>query len=519
MKIFICLAFLALGCNARESIPPATPQILNSSQPQQGEKLCLISDYVSDPTNATAGIQAAVDSCSSTSDGGTVMFDVPKTNYSTGSIQISGSNIHIQLSDTVGLLAGINREDYPGPQPFWYLLNFNDCHNCSLSGAGTIDGQARRYITGYKFDRAVVTDFKDPSCFNPWECRPRMLGIVNCTEVVVSGGISILDPIYWTVHVIGSKKVSLRDLTILGDWQVFNNDGIDIDSSEDVDIVGCHIDTADDAVCIKTTLRDTPASRIRVQDCRLRSRACAIKIGSESVADMNDMVFENIEIYNTHRGLGIQLRDQGDVSNVLYKNISATLQHDDYSWWGVSEALYVTAEPRFKGREVGFVSNITFEDLRFKSENGIFIDGGNLPSPALSIFNMLEETRATAVELPVEPHVVGVQITNLDLILRNKTSFEGGYQDYRPSEARDVQRSGGTAALWIEGAQNIGLEDVVIKYAAPKREDWTEVVHIEDSVDDVEMKGCYFGGIPFDIEEEKKIEIEEEKSGGGVYEF
>jgi hypothetical protein len=497
MDIFVVFVFLALGCNARESIPFATtttgtppPQTWTSSQPRRGEKLCLISDYVSDPTNATAGIQAAVDSCSSSEDGGTVIFDVPNTNYSTGSIQISGSNIHIHVSGTVSLLAGIYREDYPGPQPYWYLLNFKDCHGCSLRGNGIIDGQARRYITGYLFDRAILRDFKDPSCFNPWECRPRMLGIVNSTEIVVSGSIKIVDPIYWTVHIIGSKKVSVKDLTILGDWQVFNNDGIDVDSSEDVDIVGCHIDTADDAVCIKTTLRDTPTSRVRVRDCTLRSRAAAIKIGSESVSDLNDMIFENIEIYNTHRGLGIQLRDQGDVSNIVFKNISASLQHEEYSWWGASEVVYVTAEPRFKGRKVGFVRNVTFEDIKVKSENGIFIDGGNLPSPSSSVKNLL--LQETTKETAIEPHVVGIKITHLDLIL---------------------------LLLWIEGAENILLRDVVVKYAGgPKREEWTEVVHIEDSVDGVEMKGCYFGGMLIEKLRPKKFEIKKEGKSG-VEEF
>jgi polygalacturonase len=472
---------------------------------------CLISDFVPDPAHATAGIQAAVNRCSSTPSGGTVIFDVSNINYSTGSIFITGSNIHVNIpSETVRLLAGIYKEDYPGPQKYWYVLNFNECHNCSLSGAGIIDGRARDYITGYLFDRAVLRNFKDKSCFNPWECRPRMLGIVNSTDVAVSGSIQIVDPIYWTVHVIGSKKVQLQGLKIQGQWQVFNNDGIDIDSSEDVDIVGCHIDTADDALCIKTTLRNTPMARLSVKNCKLRSRAAAIKIGSESVSDLSDMVFENIDVYNSHRGLAIQLRDKGNVSNVLFKNISASLHHEELAWWGASEILYVTAEPRFKGRKVGYVRNITFQDITAESENGVFIDGGRLPKEAVvSSYSSLP--KSTARSLPVktqgvqttnvvkDPHVIGVRISNVDLLLRNATSFQGGYQDYRPSQERGVQFSGGTAAVWVEGARNILLEDVNVRYVPPKRSDWTEVIHIdEDSVENLEFEGCSFGQRPSD---------------------
>lgn len=38
------------------------------------------------------------------------------------------------------------REDYGPAQPDWYLLQFKNCTNCSLSGGGTIDGRGRRWV-------------------------------------------------------------------------------------------------------------------------------------------------------------------------------------------------------------------------------------------------------------------------------------------------------------------------------------------------------------------------------------
>lgn len=40
------------------------------------------------------------------------------------------------------------RSDYPGGQEDWYLLRFDRCSKCSLSGDGTIDGAARKWVLG-----------------------------------------------------------------------------------------------------------------------------------------------------------------------------------------------------------------------------------------------------------------------------------------------------------------------------------------------------------------------------------
>ena len=250
MRLILLFAVLATAWGGRPTSSSSQPLASNVTK-----RTCLISNYVSNPSNATSGIQAAVTACSS---GGEVIFDVPNTNYSTGSILVTGFDVHIKMPPTVTLLAGTQRQDYPGPQSAWYLLHFRNCTRCSVAG-GVIDSQARLYVTDQVFDRKNVRNFRDSSCIKAWECRPRMLGVVNSINVTITDNLKILDPIYWTVHIIGSKQVFVKDLVIKGDWQVFNNDGIDIDSSEDVEITGCDIDIGDDAVCVKTTLPGVPA--------------------------------------------------------------------------------------------------------------------------------------------------------------------------------------------------------------------------------------------------------------------
>ncbi len=71
--------------------------------------------------------------------------------------------------------------------------------------------------------------------------------------------------------------------------------GIDIDGSTDVEIAGCRIRTADDAICLKTTHPGHPTERVRVAGCSLKSRSSAVKLGSESRAGFRDISFRNLK--------------------------------------------------------------------------------------------------------------------------------------------------------------------------------------------------------------------------------
>lgn len=74
------------------------------------------------------------------------------------------------------------------------------------------------------------------------------------------------------------------------------------------------------------------------------------QIGTESLADFKTLVFQNIRIVDSHRGMAIQLRDGGAIDDVLFSNITLTTrQYTGRDWlaeWGEAEPIYVTALPR-----------------------------------------------------------------------------------------------------------------------------------------------------------------------------
>lgn len=71
-----------------------------------------------------------------------------------------------------------------------------------------------------------------------------------------------------------------------------------------------------------------------------------MQIGTESRANFRNIVFQHNKIIQSHRGLSIQLRDDGSVSDVLFSNIKMSLQQYVGDEWGGSEPIYLTALPR-----------------------------------------------------------------------------------------------------------------------------------------------------------------------------
>lgn len=146
-------------------------------------------------------------------------------------------------------------------------------------------------------DRKNVTNWHDPSCNNWKQCRPRLLGVSNSSYITLSN-LHIIDSVFWTTHIINSSYVTLTDLYIRGDYNIPNNDGIDVDSSVNVVIKNVDIETADDAICIKTTYAGMPTKNVLVSGGRVSSRSAAIKFGSETHADIHNITIENIEVRN-----------------------------------------------------------------------------------------------------------------------------------------------------------------------------------------------------------------------------
>jgi len=300
--------------------------------------------------------------------------------------------VELHLETTATLLCNPDESIYQlsafgqnrGEGMLWLYADGAD--NLSITGRGTIHGNGIRFMGAELSDSYELKPLADPT-FDP---RPHVLTLTDCRNVLIRD-VTIREGAYWTVHLVGCDGAVIDGLQLLNNLKIRNGDGIDLDHSRNVRIANCHITSGDDCICLKNR-RETeqygPCHDIVVTNCTMSSRSCAIKIGSENMDSIYNVLFDNCIITASNRGLGIQNRDEGTVTNVVFSNIHMDLRLWSDVWWGKAEPIYVTSYPRANGNHkdanwrfpkgetvgrCGNVSHIYFNNITATSENGCFI--------------------------------------------------------------------------------------------------------------------------------------------------
>ena len=372
-------------------------------------------------------IQQAIDECSANG-GGTVLLPANHT-FMSGPLCLK-SNVNLHLEATAVLLANPDEGIYKlsafgenrGEGMMWIYANGAD--NISITGKGTIHGNGIAFM-GKELDDSY--ELKPVTTFDP---RPHVLTLTDVKNLTIRD-ITIRDGAYWTVHLIGCDGAVIDGISLLNNLKIRNGDGIDLDHSRNVRISNCHITSGDDCICLKNRREFEqygPCHGITVTNCVMTSRSCAIKIGSENMDSIYNVVFDNCVITRSNRGLGIQNRDEGTVTDVVFSNIIMDCQLWSDVWWGKAEPIYVTSYPRANGNHkdanwrfpkgetvgrCGEVSRIYFNNIVANSENGCFVGGD------------------------IEGKVNNVHFSNVRLVRKKVTAYEGGAIDLRP--CRDTQ--------------------------------------------------------------------------------
>lgn len=372
-------------------------------------------------------IQQAIDECSANG-GGTVLLPANHT-FMSGPLCLK-SNVDLHLEATAVLLANPDEGIYKlsafgenrGEGMMWIYANGAD--NISITGKGTIHGNGIAFM-GKELDDSY--ELKPVTTFDP---RPHVLTLTDVKNLTIRD-ITIRDGAYWTVHLIGCDGAVIDGISLLNNLKIRNGDGIDLDHSRNVRISNCHITSGDDCICLKNRREFEqygPCHDITVTNCVMTSRSCAIKIGSENMDSIYNVVFDNCVITRSNRGLGIQNRDEGTVTDVMFSNIIMDCQLWSDVWWGKAEPIYVTSYPRANGNHkdanwrfpkgetvgrCGEVSRIYFNNIVANSENGCFVGGD------------------------IAGKVNNVHFSNVRLVRKKVTAYEGGAIDLRP--CRDTQ--------------------------------------------------------------------------------
>ena len=216
--------------------------------------------------NDCIAIQSAIDKAEENG-GGTVVLTSGKT-YFSDSIRMK-KNVELHLQKGSRLKATDNIEGYIRPcnmindpktalignpvtgKPSFVFIYGYEADGCTISGEGTIDANGHAFVE--RKDRYYVT-----GNFYP---RPTVIYIEKSNNITFKD-VTIVDAPFWTLHPAGCDDVLISHIRILNNLDVANSDGIDPDHCTNVRILGCHIECADDCICLKREMRNTVPAKI-----------------------------------------------------------------------------------------------------------------------------------------------------------------------------------------------------------------------------------------------------------------
>lgn len=278
-------------------------------------------------TLCSYAIQGAIDACGEAGGGKVV---VPAGVYLTGTLYLR-SHVNLHLEQGAVLLASTNMSDYNAPDAFpqnhanaregsngRHLIIGLKIEDVRLSGSGVIDGNGPRIFGEL------------PSGQEKWGFvqRPgQMLVFCECRDVTIRD-LALRDSTYWNLFIHGCENVVINNLRIGNHPATPNGDGIDIDSSRNVLVNDCIIDTGDDCITLRGNWerlkRKSPCENIRVSNCILRSTANAVRVGVGSGVIRNCVV--SGLIISGRNGLCLESRyldyhEGVEIRNIRFDNI------------------------------------------------------------------------------------------------------------------------------------------------------------------------------------------------------
>jgi polygalacturonase len=407
----------------------------------------------------SAAIQHAIDEAAAYS--GKAQVLIPGGHkFLIGTLQLKGS-IDFHLADNAQLIASTRREDYLGglggsadadamASAAGALIVAQKAQGLKITGTGNLQGRAREFMLRHDDAGGIWV----PSAF-----RPKMFVLTACQDLEVRD-ITFAEAPNWGLHLLGCDRVLVDNVKVRNLLDVPNCDGIDPDHSRNVEIRNCNLVCGDDGVVIKCSRQAIdygPAANIHVHDCVIETQDAGLKIGTDTTSDIHDITFERCQIKTSSRGLCIQLRDEGTISNITYKDITFNSRYFSDPWWGRGEAISFTAIPRTPGGKIGTLRDIMVSNVTGTAENSIRVRG----------------TEAS--------HVRNVTFDRVAVTLNRTTQFKGALYDNRPTKSIPDIEPHDTPGFSIEHADNVTLRNCKVAWGANRPESFSYAVEAVDA--------------------------------------
>ncbi|MBI5387527.1 MAG: right-handed parallel beta-helix repeat-containing protein [Verrucomicrobia bacterium] len=392
MKPFVLLklatlALLAVVPDARSQPHVSGPAIFN------------VKDYAATgrkADDARPAIQRAIDACA-VAGGGIVR--VPPGDYTAGTLHLR-SQVQFEIQAGATVFASLDPKAYEfGQVPSKAALFFGeDLENVSISGAGTVDGQAeyewREDDFEHAFDhktqmqamgKSLMRSF--PKGFPQRQVFPHLVWLGRSRNVQISGLKFVRSP-SWTLALYACERAVFEHLDIRSSLkEAVWADGIDLDGCKEVSVSHCTIETGDDCIVFISAEAWGPAlpcENITVRHCRLSSASAGVKFSEGNKAGIRGVVVRDTVLTNVNRGFVFSTTLGGSISDVLLAHLTIDCRRFDWFWAGDGQPFHFritrlsefNKEPLKPGEPPpGAIRNVTIRDVRARAAGSSLIHG------------------------------------------------------------------------------------------------------------------------------------------------
>ena len=153
------------------------------------------------------------------------------------------------------------------------------------------------------------------------------------------------------------------------------------------------------------------------------------------------------------------MRAQCSSEHILFSNLNIeTRMFSKEHWWGSAEPICITAVKRREDTDLGFVKNVTFQNINCVSENGIMIYGDELAGHGHNIENITFE--------------------NVRVRMVKKTDWPKDIHDLRPTYEHPMV-NGPMAVVYARYAQGVQFHNLSYEIEKPVKEYMEKEYNVE----------------------------------------
>ncbi|HLX95555.1 MAG TPA: glycoside hydrolase family 28 protein [Verrucomicrobiae bacterium] len=432
-------------------------------------------------TDSTGAIRSAIQAASAAG-GGTVY--VPAGNYVTGPIELADNLVlHLDAGATLRFPA-MRLPFTPGreqgiecltPVP---LIGGRNLHNVTITGRGVLTTDNAAWLKLMPRINSSETDIgtafgtnwehllqelelKTPAPAEDYqraapELRPSFVRFMDSTNVLVEG-VHFVGSSMWTIHLLYTDNAVVRDV-IIETYPGVHTDGIAVDSSRNVRISDCYIDTGDDGIVLKSGKDadgrrvNRPTENVSISNCTVHHAHGAVTLGSEISGGIRNVVADNITCDGTQIGVRIKSRRGrgGTVEDVRF---------DNWTMENVGIGIDVTSYYLMEGETKTAVEPVSARTPVFRN---------------LAISHMTINHAQTAIDVEGLPEMPISGLRLGDVIASAKTGMRGTFTD--ALELHDVQVNADHGpALLVRDSRQLELDGV----SSSRPQPLTPVIRLE----------------------------------------